>query len=103
MGALLVVHLIICLILIVVILLQSSSGMDLGSAFGSSGTSDSVFGSQGSSGFLIKVTSVLAGLFLLLSILMSYTSSVNKKSVVDSIKPSQKSEKSTSVPIPVNK
>ena len=101
MSALLIVHIIICLILIVMVLLQSSSGMDLGSAFGSGGTSDSFFGSKGTSGFLVKVTSVLAVLFMSLSIVMSYNASAKKKSVVDSIKTS--SQSTPTAPIPTNR
>ena len=103
MSALLIVHIVICLILIVVVLLQSSSGMDLGSAFGGGGTSDSFFGSKGSSGFLIKVTSVLAALFMILSLFMSYSAKAHKRSVVDSIKTPAKASQQSGIPIPKNR
>ena len=86
MTALLIVHLVICGLLILIVLLQPSSGMDLGTAFGGSGSSDSLFGSKGSSGFFVKVTAVLAGIFMILSVFMSYNIKKGKSSVVENIK-----------------
>ena len=91
MSALLVVHIIVCILLIIIVLLQASSGMDLGSAFGSGGTSDSFFGSKGTSGFFVKVTSVLAAVFMVISLFMSYNVSKGKKSVVEGMKTPVKS------------
>ena len=81
MTALWIIHIVVCIFLVIVILLQASSGMDLGSAFGG-GSSESFFGSKGASGFLIKVTSVLAVIFMATSILISYNLSHKKKSVI---------------------
>ncbi len=57
-------HFIICVSLILVILAQRGKGSEMGVAF-SSGSSSSVFGSQGSSGFLVKITTFLAGIFFI--------------------------------------
>ncbi len=82
MTALWIIHIIVCIFLIVVVLLQSTSGMDLGSAFGG-GSSESFFGAKGASGFLIKVTSILAAIFMATSLLISYNLSHKKKSVIN--------------------
>ncbi len=103
MSALLIVHIIICILLVIVVLLQASSGMDLGSAFGGGGSSDSFFGSKGSSSFLIKVTSVLAGIFMLLSLLMSYNGTHKKASVIDNMKVPAQTQKTKPFPLPKNK
>ena len=105
MSAILIVHLVICAFLILIVLLQPSSGMDLGSAFGGSGSSDSFFGSKGTSGFFIKLTAVLAAIFMALSIFMSYNVKQGKKSVVENIKVKPKATQQQPVipTIPVKK
>ena len=104
MSAILIIHLVICALLVLIILLQPSSGMDLGSAFGGSGSSDSFFGSKGTSGFFIKVTAVLAAIFMFLSVFMSYNVKKGKKSVVENIKVTPKSTQQPVIPtIPVKK
>ena len=55
-------HFFICIALIGLILVQKGKGAEMGVAF-SSGSSSSVFGSQGSSGFLVKLTTILAIIF----------------------------------------
>ena len=55
-------HFFICLALIAIILAQQGKGAEMGVAF-SSGSSSSLFGSQGSSGFLVKITTILAIIF----------------------------------------
>lgn len=55
-------HFLICIALIGLILAQRGKGAEMGVAF-SSGTSSSLFGSQGSSGFLVKLTTILAIIF----------------------------------------
>ena len=55
-------------------LIQHGKGADAGAAFGS-GSSSTVFGSQGSGSFLTKVTTFLAILFLANSLLLAYLSS----------------------------
>jgi preprotein translocase subunit SecG len=68
---LLLVHVLISLILIVLVLLQQGKGADAGAAFGS-GASQTVFGSQGSGSFMLKLTSIVAALFFITSLSLGY-------------------------------
>lgn len=58
----------------IVILLQSSKGGGLAGAFGGSGAMGTVFGGRGAATFLSKTTTVLATVFLLLSLILSLMS-----------------------------
>ncbi len=82
MTALWIIHIVVCIFLVIIVLLQPSSGMDLGSAFGG-GSSESFFGAKGATGFLVKVTSILAVIFMATSLLISYNLSHKKKSVIN--------------------
>jgi preprotein translocase subunit SecG len=66
---------ILCVILaiaiVALVLLQQGKGSDLGSAFGG-GSSNSMFGALGPSNFLGKLTSVLAALWLILTLFLAY-------------------------------
>jgi preprotein translocase subunit SecG len=67
----LAIHLSVALLLIGLILLQRGKGSDIGAAFGS-GASQTVFGSQGSTSFLVKLVSVLIALFFISSLSLNY-------------------------------
>ncbi|MBS3740667.1 MAG: preprotein translocase subunit SecG [Candidatus Cloacimonetes bacterium] len=71
---LLVIHVIVCISLIVSVLMQSSKGGGLGGAFGGAGGSDTLFGTEGASKFLKKVTQVLGVSFMVITILLAVTS-----------------------------
>ncbi len=71
---LLVAQVLIAVSLIGLILIQHGKGADAGAAFGS-GASSTVFGSQGSSNFLTKMTAVLAFLFLANSLTLAFIAS----------------------------
>ncbi len=71
---LLVVQVLVAAILIGLILVQHGKGADAGAAFGS-GASSTVFGSQGSSNFLTKMTAALAFVFLANSLTLAYIAS----------------------------
>ncbi len=62
--------------LIGIILVQHGKGADAGAAFGS-GSSSTVFGSQGSGNFMTKVTTVLVVIFLSNSLFLAYLASNN--------------------------
>lgn len=62
-----VFHLLAALGVVILVLLQQGKGADAGASFGS-GASATVFGSQGSSTFLSRVTAILATLFFLTSL-----------------------------------
>ncbi|MBS0289343.1 MAG: preprotein translocase subunit SecG [Proteobacteria bacterium] len=68
---LLVIHITISVMLIGLILIQHGKGAQTGAAFGS-GASQTVFGSQGSGGFLSRSTATLAALFFLLNLFLVY-------------------------------
>ena len=75
-----VLQVLVAVALIVFILIQHGRGADAGAAFGS-GSSSTVFGSQGATGFLSKVTTILAIIFLGNSLLLAYlaTQSIRQK------------------------
>ena len=56
------IHVIVCIVLVGLVLLQHGKGADIGASFGS-GASNTVFGSQGSGSFLMKLTAILAAAF----------------------------------------
>ena len=89
-SALLVVHLIVAVSLCGLVLLQHGKGADMGAAFGS-GSSGSLFGSSGSANFLSRTTAVLAAVFFLTSMGLTYVTSHKPQqgSVMDSHKTEQ--------------
>jgi preprotein translocase subunit SecG len=56
--------------IIALVLLQQGKGADIGAAFGS-GASNSVFGSQGSGSFLMRLTLILAAVFFIICIVLT--------------------------------
>ena len=79
-------YILISVSLVLIILLQQGKGSDIGSAFGA-GSSNTMFGTSSSSNPLTKVTAVLAAVFLMLSLSITYISrsSLNQESSVDQI------------------
>lgn len=71
-------HVLISVSLVALILLQRGRGADIGAAFGS-GASQTVFGSQGSGSFLVKVTAGFAALFFITTLLLGYTTALQAK------------------------
>ena len=65
-----ILHIIACMVLICVVLLQAGKGADMGAAFG--GSSQTIFGSSGPGTFLGKMTTVVATVFMLTSLALSY-------------------------------
>jgi preprotein translocase subunit SecG len=63
----LVVHVLVAIAIIVLVLLQHGKGADMGAAFGS-GSSGSLFGATGSANFLSRATAILATVFFLTSL-----------------------------------
>ena len=79
-----VLQVLIAVALIGIILIQQGKGADAGAAFGS-GSSATVFGSQGSSGFMAKFTSILATIFLANSLFLGYLASQNMRTEPSSL------------------
>jgi preprotein translocase subunit SecG len=69
----LVIHVIAAAGLVGLVLLQHGKGADMGAAFGS-GASGSLFGASGSANFLSRTTGVLAAVFFLTSMGLTYLS-----------------------------
>lgn len=70
----LVLHVLAALCVIGLVLLQHGKGADMGAAFGS-GSAGSLFGSSGSANFLSRTTAVMAAVFFLTSLGLTYLSS----------------------------
>jgi preprotein translocase subunit SecG len=73
-SLLLVVHILLGCSVIGFVLMQHGKGADMGAAFGS-GASGSLFGSSGSANFLSRTTAILASLFFVSSLTLSYLAS----------------------------
>jgi len=82
-----IMHVIVCIILILVVLLQAGKGANMGAAFG--GSSQTVFGSSGAGTFLGKMTTIVAAVFMLTSLTLSYFSVYKGSSVMDSVSRSE--------------
>jgi preprotein translocase subunit SecG len=67
---LIIIHVAFCVALILIVLLQKGKGAGMGAAFG--GSSQTVFGSAGATSFLHKVTTVVAIVFMLSSLGLSF-------------------------------
>jgi preprotein translocase subunit SecG len=70
-SVVLALHVIVAATLIGFVLLQHGKGADMGAAFGS-GSSGSLFGAAGSANFLSRTTAVLATVFFLSSLALTY-------------------------------
>ena len=69
-----VIHVITAIVLVGLVLMQHGKGADMGAAFGS-GSAGSLFGSSGSANFLSRTTGVLAAVFFVTSLGLTYVSS----------------------------
>ena len=76
-GILIGLHILTSFLLVVVILLQSGKGGGLAGSMGG-GVSTAMFGGQGADKLMIKMTSGLAGTFMILAILISLTGNPDK-------------------------
>lgn len=75
---LVLMHVIISIALIALVLIQQGKGAELGATFGSA-ASQTVFGSQGSGSFLLKLTGLLALLFFVTSLSLGYVAGHTRK------------------------
>ena len=69
-----IIHTLAAFAVIGLVLIQHGKGADMGAAFGS-GSAGSLFGSTGASNFLSKTTGVLAAVFFISSLGLTYLSS----------------------------
>ena len=79
-----ILHMLTALALIGFILIQHGKGADVGAAFGG-GASGSVFGARGSANFLSRTTAILAVVFFVSSLVLTYMASQrqDRKGVMD--------------------
>lgn len=70
-SIILIFHVMAALCMIALVLMQQGKGADAGAGFGA-GASGTVFGSQGSTPFLVKITAVLALVFFATSLSLDY-------------------------------
>jgi len=82
----LAVHIVVAFALILIVLLQSGKGANIGAAFG--GSSQTVFGSRGPAGFMSKLTTAAAIIFMLTSLTLSIISAGERKvTILDDVVP----------------
>lgn len=82
---LLVIHVIVAVLLVTFILLQQGKGASTGAAFGS-GASTTVFGSQGSAGFMSRTTWALAIGFFVINLGLAFlTNQYVKRNSIDEL------------------
>ena len=67
------IYILVAVSLVLIILLQQGKGSDIGSAFGG-GSRNTMFGSSSNTNPLTKVTAVLAAIFLVISLAITYIS-----------------------------
>ena len=67
-----ILHILVCTALVLIVLLQAGKGAEMGAAFG--GASQTIFGSAGAMGFLTKLTTVAAVIFMITSLLLAFSS-----------------------------
>ena len=67
-----IIHITVCIALICIVLLQTGKGASLGAAFG--GATQTVFGASGGAGFFEKLTTGIAVIFMVTSLLLTYIS-----------------------------
>jgi len=99
------VHVLVAAALVGLVLLQHGKGADMGAAFGS-GSSGSLFGAAGSANFLSRTTAILATVFFLSSLGLTYfgatragPTDIMKQGVTPTAPaPAAKETKSTDVP-----
>ena len=99
------VHVLVAAALVGLVLLQHGKGADMGAAFGS-GSSGSLFGAAGSANFLSRTTAILATVFFLSSLGLTYfgatrtgPTDIMKQGVTETVPaPAAKESKATDVP-----
>jgi preprotein translocase subunit SecG len=75
-----ILHVLVCFALVMIVLLQAGKGAEMGAAFG--GASQTVFGSAGAMGFLSKLTTFAAIIFMMTSLALAYSSTRRASSLM---------------------
>jgi len=96
------VHFIVCIGLVVVVLLQADKGEGLAGAFGG-GSSNTIFGERGSGGVMTKITTGMAVVFMITSLVLSiYLPAWSTKSASNVDLSSRPAPIQTSSPMPMS-
>ena len=77
-------HIFVCVALVLIVLLQAGKGASMGAAFG--GASQTIFGSPGAAGFLTKITTVAAIIFMMTSIFLTMLSTRRSSTLLEKTK-----------------
>ncbi len=78
------IHIIVCIVLVLTVLLQQGKGAEVGAVFGSS---EAMFGSAGPASALNKVTTVVAIIFMITSLALTYLAAHRKgNSIMEGVK-----------------
>ncbi len=80
MTVIVVIHVLVCIALILIVLLQAGKGAEMGAAFG--GASQTIFGSAGAMGFLSKLTTFAAVIFMITSLLLTLSSTRRSSTIM---------------------
>ncbi len=64
-----VVHVFVCILLVLIVLLQHGKGADMGASFG--GGSQTLFGAAGADNLLTRITTALAAIFMVTSVILA--------------------------------
>lgn len=94
-----IIYILDCLLLIGIILLQPGEGGDLAAAFGGA-SSQTAFGARGSATFLQKLTTSLAVLFMILSIVLVIFSNRRQSNLMDKALPAASAPKPAAPAVP---
>ena len=94
MGFILVIHVIACVLLVIAVLMQSGRGGGLTETFQSA---ESMFGTQ-TNVFMVRMTTILAAVFLSTSLILALNSSKTDKSLMADKKLLSKVPKAPAVP-----
>ena len=94
MGFILVIHVIVCVLLVITILMQAGRGGGLTETFQSA---ESMFGTQ-TNVFMVRLTTILAVIFLSTSLILAFHSSKGNKSLMANKRLLSTAAKSAAVP-----
>ncbi len=96
----LMIHVLVAIVLIALVLIQHGKGAEIGATFGS-GASSTVFGSQGTGGFLFKLTGGLALTFFITSLSLSYMVSTQYQKAQQQVIPQRTNVPESKIPVPI--
>jgi len=92
-----IIHILVCFALVLIVLLQAGKGAEMGAAFG--GSSQTVFGSAGAMGFLTKLTTIAAIVFMITSLVLAFASSRRASSLMKERPAPTAPAESSSIPV----